>query len=153
MGAEKERMSNYHASVVGNLRASADAWCTKSRELDDIRKHASEVENQLVSARRELIEVKQLQQTMSMDIRDRELKYEKEVKTNAQVKAKVADLEATVEDLSRRLKKAAEEYVELKKSKYKSEAKYDKLKSKLDVSSILTIINLLLIDVLINRSI
>ena len=149
---EKEEISNYLRQVSeelvqknedlvsmrnelvrkdSELRELEEKWKTLSDQVD----HWKGMESEVVKCRAVNSDLEEMIQILQSDLSQAELKAESQAKSSASVKAVSADQTATIEDLTRRLKKAAEEYVELKRSKVKTETKYEKLKTKVDVSN------------------
>ena len=159
LASEKEQVSNSLRQVseeiaqkkeeiaqkdeeIASMRDELVRKDSEMRELEEKRKRLSDQVDHLKGVEGELLKCRSLNsdlegmiKVLQSDLSQAELKVESQAKSSASVRAVSLDQETMIDDLTRRLKKAAEEYVELKRSKVKTEAKYEKLKSKVDVSN------------------
>lgn len=135
LASEKEQVSNYLRQTSEELARKSEELARKESEVKELEKwkrEREELESEVARCQSENGELKEMIHVLQSDLRESELRVESQAKSSASL---TADRQATIHDLTQRLKKAAEEYVQLKRSKVKMETKYEKLKTKVDVSS------------------
>ena len=156
LASEKEQVSNYLRQVSDELARKNEELAHKDEELahkdEELARKSEELkeleekwktlsenwkgmESEVVKCRSLNSDLKEMVQVLQSEVTEAEFKAESQAKSSSSIRAVSVDQEATIEDLTRRLKKAAEEYVELKRSKVKTDTKYEKLKTKVDVSN------------------